>query len=471
MAHPPDMRIALLAAAAAAFVATVPAQAADLAATAAVLRDRALADPTAWNVAESLTTEIGPRPQGSPAMDRARDWGVEKLKSLGFTNVHVETFETSSWLRGAETAEVTAPYPQKLQILGLGRSTPTPPGGLEAEIALFRTFDELLAQPPGALKGKIAVVTQSMRRTQGIEGYIAGVAPRSAGGIEAAKRGAVAFLVRSVSTDDTRLPHTGGAAASGIPMAALSMPDADLLERMAARGKPVRIRLSMDSTFRDKAPAYNVVGEIKGRERPDEVVVIGGHLDAWDVGTGAVDDAAGIAITTAAAKLIGDLPQRPRRTIRVVMWGAEEQGGSGAAYAAAHRDEAGKIVVAGESDLGAGEIFSVKLPKGSLGHPAMKVFASTVAPLKAIVSRAPATGGGADTAALRALGVPEAELNQDASRYFDLHHSADDTLDKIDPKELAQNVAVWAAFVYTVADSDIDFRKIAAESQTVPVTQ
>jgi Zn-dependent M28 family amino/carboxypeptidase len=179
----------------------------------------------------------------------------------------------------------------------------------------------------------------------------------------------------------------------------------------------------------------------------------------------AVDDAAGIGITTAAAKLIAGLPQRPRRTVRVVMWGAEEQGGSGAAYAAAHEGEAANIILASESDLGAGEIFSAKLPAGSLGHPAMKAFAAAVAPLKVIVSRDPAQDGGADVAGLKRLGVPVAELQQDASRYFDLHHSADDTLDKVDPKELAQNVAVWTALVYAIADSDIDFRQTAKEAQ------
>lgn len=458
------MRIALFAAAAASLLAVSAAHAADLSATAAALRDKALTDTTAWDVTESLTTEVGARPQGSQGMDRARDWGVAKLKALGFENVHVETFETESWLRGAESAEVVAPYPQKLQILGLGRSSPTPPGGLEAEIALFKTLDEMLAQPPGALKGKIAVVTEKMRRTQDIAGYAGAVRARS-GGAEAAKRGAVAYLVRSISTDDTRLPHGGGAALSGIPMAALSTPDAELLERMVARGKPVRIKLAMTSTYRTKAPAYNVVGEIRGREKPEEVVVIGGHLDSWDAGTGAVDDAAGIGITTAAAKLIAGLPERPRRTVRVVMWGAEEQGGSGAAYADAHQHEAANIVLASESDLGAGEIFNAKLPAGSLGHPAMKAFAAAVAPLKVIVSREPAQDGGADVAGLKRLGVPVAELQQDASRYFDLHHSADDTLDKVDPKELAQNVAVWTALVYAIADSDIDFRQTAKDAQ------
>ena len=453
------MRIALLAAAAA-FLASSAAQAADLTATAIALRDAALADATAWDITESLTTEVGARPQGSPGMERARDWGVAKLKALSFENVHVETFQTESWLRGPESAEVVAPYPQKLQILGLGRSSPTPSGGLEAEIVLFKTLDEMLAQPAGALTGKIAVVTEKMRRTQDIQGYASAVRARGAGA-EAAKRGAVAYLVRSISTDDTRLPHGGGGAMSGIPMAALSTPDAELLERMAARGKPVRIRLSMSSTYRATAPAYNVVGEIRGREKPDEVIVIGGHLDSWDAGTGAVDDAAGIGITAAAAKLIAELPQRPRRTIRVVMWGAEEQGGSGAAYAEAHKHEVGKIIVAGESDLGAGEIFNAKLPAGSLDHPAMKAFAAAAGPLRVMISREPAEDGGADVEGLKRLGTPVVELQQDATRYFDLHHSADDTLDKVDPKELAQNVAVWTAFVYAVADSDIDFRKTA----------
>lgn len=457
------MRIALLAAAAAVFAATAV-QAADLSSIAIALRDKALADTTAWDITESLTTEVGARPQGSPAMDRARDWGVAKFRALGFENVHVETFETESWLRGEESAEVVAPYPQKLQILGLGRSTPTPAGGLEAEIALFETLDEMLAQPAQALSGKIAVVTEKMRRTQGIDGYANAVRARM-GGAEAAKRGAVAYLVRSISTDDTRLPHGGGGAPAGIPMAALSTPDADLLERMAARGAPVRIKLAMTSTYRAKAPAYNVVGEITGREKPDEVIVIGGHLDSWDAGTGAVDDAAGIGVTTAAAKLISELPQRPRRTIRVVMWGAEEQGGSGEAYAEAHKHEVGKIIVAGESDLGAGEIFNAKLPAGSRDHPAMKAFVAAAAPLKVMISQEPAESGGADVDGLRRLGTPVIELQQDASRYFDLHHSADDTLDKIDPKELAQNVAVWTAFVYAVADSDIDFRKSAGQGR------
>lgn len=462
------MRIFMIAAATAGLLTAAPVQAADLA-TAAALRDQALSDPTAWSVAESLTTEVGGRPTGSPAMTRARDWGVETLKSLGFENVKVEAFEAPSWLRGAESAEVVAPFPQKLHILGLGLSAPTPKGGIEAEVALFKSLDELKARPEGSLRGKIAVVTQVMVRTQDGSGYGGINAARTTGAAEASKRGAVAYLVRSLSTDDTRLPHTGGMRPWGdvapIPAAALSTPDAELLEHMVARGKPVRIKLSMASTFNPKAAAWNVSGEIRGREAPDEVIIVGGHLDSWDPGTGAVDDAAGIAITTAAAKLVAGLPQRPRRTIRVVMWGAEEQGGAGAAYAAAHKDELPKIVLVAESDEGAGSIWTVALPKGSANHPAMAAFAQAVTPLKVNIARAPGRFGGSDVSDMVEAGAPVADLGQDANRYFDLHHSADDTLDKIDKGELAQNVAVWAAFLYTVADSDIDFRKLAEEAK------
>lgn len=464
-----DMKSLLLAAACAAVFA-VPAVAADLAPNlapnlardAVAVRDRALADPTAWNLLESVTTEVGPRPVGTPAMARARDWGVANLKALGFENVRVEPFETRAWVRGTESAEVISPYPQKLAILGLGGSASTPPGGLEAEIVVFPTYQALLDQPVGALKGKIAVVTQVMRKTQGAAGYGSGVQPRALGAAEAAKRGAVGFLLRSVSTDDTRLPHTGAMGGEpGIPAAALSTPDAELLEHMAARGQPIRVRLNMTSTVIPKATSWSVVGELTGRTNPKDVIVVGGHLDSWDPGTGAIDDGAGVAIATAAAKLAATTGERPRRTIRVVMWGSEEQGGSGEAYAEAHKAEAAGIVLAGESDLGGDEIWQARLPKGSLAHPAMKAFVAALPPLKVIVSPDAAANGGSDTEGLQALGVPVVEFDQDASRYFDLHHSADDTLDKVDPKKLAQNVATWASFLRVVADSDIDFRAAA----------
>lgn len=434
---------------------SAPAQ--DLTAGAAAVRDKALSDPLAWDITESLTSEVGARMTGSPAMERARDWAVAKFKELGFENIKVEAFTTPTWSRGAESAEVIAPWPQKLAILGIGGSSPTPAGGLTAPIVVFRTYQAMLDQPVGSLTGKIAVVTQAMGRTQDGSSYGAVGVQRRSGAVEAAKRGAVGYLIRSLSTDDTRLPHTGGGAAGGIPAAALSPPDAELLERLAARGKTVTVKLDMASSSNPASPAWNISGDIRGKEKPDEVIVLGGHLDSWDPGTGAIDDAAGIGITTAAAKLVAQAG-KPKRTIRVVMWGSEEQGGSSGAYLAAHRATVGQMVVAGESDGGAGRIWSVSTPPAAAGHPAMTAFRAALPKLNVTVSRAPPASGGADISGLIMAGVPFVDFNQDMSRYFDLHHAADDTLDKIDPKELAQNTAVWAAFLYTVANSDVDFR-------------
>jgi len=459
------MRILPQLAFAAALAAASPAFAADdLTAGAAAVRDRALTDTLAWDVTESLTSEVGARMVGSPAMERARDWATAKFKELGFENIKVEAFTTPAWSRGAESAEVVGPWPHKLSILGLGNSAPTPAGGLTAPIVVFRSYQAMLDQPPGSLSGKIAVVTQSMGRTQDGSSYGAVGVQRRAGAAEAAKRGAVGYLIRSISTDDTRLPHTGGGAPGGIPAAALSPPDAELLERLASRGKPVLVKLDMQSASNPAAPAWNISGDIRGKEKPDEVIVVGGHLDSWDPGTGAIDDAAGIGIMTAAAKLAAQ-PGKPRRTIRVVMWGSEEQGGSSGAFAAAHKDAVGQMVVAGESDGGAGRIWSVALPKTGADHPAMTAFKATLPKLNVTVSREAPSSGGADISGVIAAGVPFVDFNQDMSRYFDLHHSADDTLDKIDPKELAQNVAVWAAFIYTVANSDVDFRAKTAPAR------
>ena len=461
------MRVGLIVALAVLAISADAALAQSIPETAAALRDRAMAGSPAYAVVESLTTEIGPRPTGSPAQKRAMEWGLAKLKALGFQNVHAEPFTVGAWARGAEAAEVVAPYPQRLSILGLGGSVPTPAGGIEAPITLFHSYADLLAAPQGSLAGKIAVVVQPMTETQTGEGYGAGILMRAAGPSQAARRGAIAYLFRSLSTTDSRLPHTGflryAADAPRIPAAALSVPDAELLDRMAARGRPVRVRLSLESRAIPDAEAWNVVGEVVGSERPDEVIVIGGHLDSWDPGAGALDDGAGVAVTVGAAKLINDLPRHPRRTIRMVMFGAEEMGGfgagdSGAAYAAAHKDEAGKIVLAGESDEGAGPVWSLQLPAGAADQPAMKDVAGVLAPIKVFVAHEPATNSGSDVVGLQKLGVPVLAVRADASRYFDFHHSADDTLDKIDRQALDQSVAAWSAILYAAAEGTADFR-------------
>ena len=427
------------------------------------LREQALAGNRAWELLESLTTEVGARPVGSPGMDRARQWAVAKLTSLGFTNVHVEPFiKENAWVRGAESALILTTVPRKLAITALGNSVSTQASGIDAEVAVFPTLWQLINSAPGSLKGKIVLVNQPMVRTQNEEGYRTAVRARTEGPSIAADRGAVAYLTRSITASDAPLPHTGltryAAASVRIPAAALAVPDAEFIARLASRGNPVRLKLSLQSTVIPRAQAWNVVGEIKGREFPEQVVLIGGHLDSWDLSECASDDGAGVAITAAAAALIGALPRHPRRTIRVVLWGSEETEGSGAAYAAAHQDEVPDIVLAAESDFGAGRAYRLALPRVDPADSRVQELAAALAPLKVIVSPEPARSGGSDIEALRVAGVPVASFNQDQTRYFDLHHSADDTLAQIDRAELNQNVAAWAVFIYMVAESGIDFR-------------
>ena len=462
------MRTALTAALALALA--IPAQAGDapLRAGAEAVRDRALADPTAYAFVQSLTREVGPRLAGTETSAKARDWAVARLTALGFSNVRAEAFAITSWVRGAERAEVTAPTRRRLSILGLGGSVATPPDGIEAEAVVFPTYADMLAQPPGALAGRIAVVTQPMARTQDGSGYGAVSPMRQYGPREAARRGAVAFLLRSLSTAEDGAPHTGAtfyaADVAKIPAAALSPRDAAWLERAAAAGRPLRLRLSLAS-ISAPATAWTVLGDIPGSERAAETIIVGGHLDSWDVATGATDDGAGMAITVAAARLAGG--ERPKRTITVVLWGGEESDVSDAAFGAAHRAEAGQVVLIGEADNGADRVWSVRLPPRGAALAPMKTFAAAVAPLRVFVSPDPAPYGGADTFEMMKAGVPVVSVRQDVSRYFDWHHSANDTLDKIDRAQLNQAVAVWAALIYVVANSDVDFRA-AAPKPTAP---
>jgi hypothetical protein len=442
-----------------------PALAADpLRAGADAVRDQALADTTGYEVVKSLSTEVGPRLAGSEAAARARDWGVAKLKALGFANVHVEPFPITAWARGPESAQITAPFPATLAIIGLGGSVPTPADGIEGEVALFHTYADLLAAPPGSLAGKIAVVTQPMTRTQ--EGWGYGVANpwRRSGPSEAARRGALAYLVRSLATGVSREPHTGALNyqkdAPQIPAAALSVIDAQWLDRLADSGAPIRIRLKLASSTHP-ATGWTVMGEIPGTTHPDQIIMIGGHLDSWDPGTGSIDDGAGIAIAVAAARLAGAAPHPPERTLRVVMFGAEEMDFTDAALTKAHLAEAPNMVAISEIDTGADNIWSVQLPKGATGLPEMKTLAASLAALKIYINPDPPRFGGEDIGGLVEAGVPLIDFHQDASRYFDWHHSSEDTLDKIDPAQLAQNIAAWADFLYIVSHSDVSFRAAA----------
>ncbi|HEY1426438.1 MAG TPA: M28 family peptidase, partial [Caulobacteraceae bacterium] len=358
--------------------------------------------------------------------------------------------------------EIVSPHPQKLAVIGLGGSVPTPPQGVEGEIALFHSYADLLAAPPGSLAGKIAVVTQPMPRSTTGFGYGALNPVRRQGPSEAARRGAVAYLLRGLATGVSREPHTGALnyepGAPKIPAAALSTIDAELIDHLAARGRPIRVRLRLAS-HEEPATGWTVEGEFRGTEHPNQIVQVGGHLDSWDPGTGSIDDGAGMAIAVAAAKLAGT-QNPPKRTIRVALFGAEEMDYARAAFAAAHKGD--DIVVIGESDIGADRAWQVALPAGSAKTPPMLDYAAAIAPLGVVVSPDPSRGSGDDTADLVRAGVPAFAVSQDASRYFDWHHSSEDTLDKVDPAQLNQAVAAWAAFVYIAANSDIDFKSLAA---------
>ena len=425
------------------------------------LRAAARAGDGAFEIAESLTTEIGPRLAGSDAEARARAWAVEKMKRLGFQNVHVEPFTIPYWSRVTERARVVAPGDQQLVIAALGGSGPTPTGGLEAQVVRFESIPALAAAPDASVRGRIVFIDERTVRSQDGSGYGAGVAKRRECAPAAAAKGAVACFIRSVGTDSHRLAHQGGNARqpNGLrfPAAALSAPDADQVARLLTRGA-VRVQLEIAVEAREDALSGNVIGEIVGRERPGEIVVIGGHLDSWDQGTGAIDDASGVAVTMAAAKLICDLPRRPRRTVRVVLFGAEETGVHGGdAYAKAHAGELPNHILAAESDFGAREIWRLNSGVGEGALAYVRAMHNALRPLN--INPGPNTNtGGADVAGMRAGGVPVFDLAQNGWDYFDYHHTADDTLDKIDPVQLRQNVAAWATVTWLAADMNWDFR-------------
>jgi hypothetical protein len=426
----------------------------------AALRDAALKDDLAWEITEGLTTEVGQRLAATEAEARARAWAVKKLTALGFQNVHVETYRMPIWVRGEETAEVVGPSAQKLTVAALGNSGSTGPRGVDAEVVYFPTLADLQATPAGSLKGKIAFISHAMTATQDGSQYGYYGAARRSGPSLAASKGAAAVLIRSIGTDYHRNPHTGVTNwpkdVKPIAAAALSVPDAEQLERLLKRG-PVRLKLMITPQFKGEGESGNVVADVPGTDPNAGIILIGGHLDSWDLGTGAIDDASGVAITTAAAKRIMDAG-RPRRTIRVVWFGAEEPGGfGGAAYAKAHASE--RHVLAMESDFGADRVwkFEIALPDGA--KPIADRVAAALAPLGIGRGRGQANGG-TDVGPVLQTGVGGIDLDQSGLRYFDYHHTPDDTLDKVDPEQLRQNVAAWTAMLAVAANAPEDIGKV-----------
>ena len=409
----------------------------------AALRVAALNDNYAWEITEGLTTEVGPRLAGTQDEARARDWAVKKLTAMGFSNVRMENFDMPVWVRGRESAEILAPFPQPMVVAALGNSGSTGPNGVTAEIVAFDSVDALKAAPDEQVRGKIVFIDHAMAPTQDGSSYGRSIAPRSQGPTMASKKGAAAIVIRSIGTDRHRNPHTGAQAfsdgAKPIPAGALSNPDADQLLRILKREQPVRMKLVLESrTFAGQSG--NVIAELPGRDPSLPPVLVSGHLDSWDQGTGAVDDASGVAIAAAAAKRIMDAGQ-PLRTIRVVWFGAEEVGLLGGFdYRAKHGKEPHYALI--ESDFGADRIWKVDSKLGPARKAEAEAIGKALAPL-GIVTGSFDEADGSDIGPMLTDGHPGVGLNQDGTRYFDLHHTPDDTLDKVDPAQLRQNVAAW----------------------------
>ncbi len=412
-------------------------------------------DTLAWDFVEGITTEVGPRQAGTEAEARGRVWAVNWLKANGFANVADEPYQMPTWVRGAEQAWVTTPFPQAMHITALGTSSSTGPEGLEAEVVYFPSYTDLEAAAPGSLAGKIAFISHDMRPTQDGSGYgFAGPARWTGAGL-AASKGAVATVIRSIGTENHRTPHTGGTSfpdgVAATPAGALSNPDADNLERMfeRAKGKPIRMKLVMTPRDLGTTTSGNVVGEIVGRNPKLPPVLLACHLDSWDLGTGAIDDASGCGIVAAAAKHAA-AQGKPLRTIRVLFAGAEETGLWGSkAYSEAHISE--KMFVGLESDFGADRIWKIDTNFTASDPALYKSLVRAVARFGVAPGRDVATGG-ADINIVRDQKGAIIDLNQDGTRYFDLHHTPDDTLDKIDPVQLRQNVAVWTAVTAILAN-------------------
>jgi hypothetical protein len=414
----------------------------------ASLQRSALQDDYAWSILEALTTEVGPRLAGTEQEARARAWSVARLRALGFANVRVEPFDMPVWVRGAEQAWVTAPFPQPLAVTALGNSGATPPQGIEAEVVGYDSFEAFEAAPADAVRGKIVFVSHAMSKTQDGSSYGAFGHARRQGPTLASKRGALAIVIRSIGTDYHRNPHTGAQqfteGATPIPAGALSIPDAEQLQRILTRGQPVRLRLVMTPRQVGSRQSGNVIAEVPGRDRAAAPILVGCHLDSWDLATGAVDDGAGCAIVAAAAKRIMDRG-RPLRPIRIVWFGAEEVGLLGAeAYRAAHGKEPHYALA--ESDFGAGRVWKVDSKLGPQRKGEAEAIALALRPL-GIVPGSLELASGPDVGAMIADGHPGVSLRQDGTDYFDLHHTPDDTLDKVDPAALRQNVAAWTTML------------------------
>ena len=422
----------------------------------------ALASDHAYLRLSQLCDGIGHRLSGSAALDRAIEWAAGAMREDGLENVRLQAAMVPAWVRGEEHAEMVEPGPQKLTLLGLGRSVGTPAGGITAEVVAVSSFAELDSLPAEAVRGRIVLYDVPFKS------YGETVRYRSQGANRAARRGAVAALVRSVGPVSLRTPHTGAMgnyvdSIPKVPAAAVTIEDATLMHRLLNRGQRVRVHLEMGAETRPDALSHNVIGEIRGREKPDEVVVVGGHIDSWDVGSGAQDDGGGCAISMESLRLMKQLGIRPRRTVRVVLWTNEENGSRGAnAYADSLGALIGRHVAAIETDGGVERVTGFDIGVNRFGTDSTDTVrtAAAIARLQPIMpllaglgaDRLGPGGGGADISPLMKKGVLGIGHRTTMEHYFDWHHTQADMLDKVDPIELRKNVAALAVMVYALAE-------------------
>jgi Zn-dependent M28 family amino/carboxypeptidase len=444
----------------------------ELANDAILLRERALLDNLSVDIVESLTTEVGARRVGTEGDKRAIAWAQAKFRELGFDRVWTEEFAVErGWIRGEATAEVVSPYPHKLVLTALGYSVGTD-GDLVGEIVEFDSFEALEAVPEGdSLEGKIAFVSFSMADyvpeagESPMAGYGKGTRARGRGHVVAAKRGAQAIIIRSVGTDNNRNGHTGSGygyedGVRQIPAAAVSAPDAILLQNILKRGEPVAVSMNMTSEITGPVTGANVIGEITGRSGSDEYLVLGAHLDSWDEGTGAIDDGAGVASMMAAAAMIGRLDTPPGRTIRVLLFGAEEIGLVGVRrYHERHESEMANHLLGAEVDSGGGRVHTVTSGVGPESVQVIREMVKLIAPLGIAWSDANDATGASDMSVLGRAGMPALNFTQNANDYFHYHHTPNDTFDKIVPEDMRYLTAAYATMFYLAAELDIDFRR------------
>lgn len=419
--------------------------------------DAGLRSDGAYRKLAWLCDRIGPRLSGSENLDKAVTWCSREMKRDGLDNVHSEIVMVPHWVRGEASGRIVNPTPHPLAILALGMSEGTDPQGITAEVVEVTSFDELKTIGDRA-KGRIVLFNKRIYANGGEDrGYGSAVALRYSGAAAAAKVGAIGMMIRSLATADLRLPHTGAMAYEDgvphIPAAAIAPEDAELIHRLLAAGETVKVTFTLSCETLPDAESANVIGEIRGSQAPDEIVVIGGHLDSWDVGTGAQDDGAGCAISMEALRLIRSLGLKPRRTIRAVLFTNEENGlRGGKAYAEAHAAELGKHVAAIESDSGGARPLGFGVSAGPGGTDIVRKLAAPFARFAA--DEVQEGGGGADISPMAAAGVPQLGLRQDSTHYFDIHHTMADTLDKVDAHDLAMNATAMAAMAWQLANVD-----------------